>query len=449
MARSLLRRLDRTLTNGRVNPDSQQVALLRIFLVIVTTMIMSLSAAGSSMAQESDRVQLGIKPVGINGSYVDLTMTPGESMQVTVEIGNFGTRDAVASVYPADVYSLVNGGMGVRLADEPTNGTTQWVSFRTETVSLPSAEAQLRTFAVSVPGTASPGEYITSVVIQDATPVESAQPDTVGAHRVNRQAIAIAITVPGPIAPALMLGDIKHKVAGGRSVITVDVTNDGNVRLQPSGELILSDALGIDQGRFPVVMDSVYAGTSTVAEIAFSTLLIPGDYIVVLSLTDTKHDVVVRTPSQPLTIPVSSVLVSPPASAAFLAAAITTTPEDDTWGLSTLRLDLGTSAPLAAAVMLGVVTLIWGGIATARRPDRQLSRTGVAPATTAIATTATPVSYVARPATIRQLKVPRRQHSAGSDETSANGPPRFKKLNATEPGSRTTESSRSRNVKGV
>ncbi len=388
-------------------------------LGVIIAMLIVLACAvqpSAALASDDDRVELGIKPVGVDGSYFELTMSPGESRQLTVSFGNYGTKEAVASTYPADVYSLVNGGMGVRLAGEPTGPATDWLSFDAETIRLAAGEAALRTFAVSVPETTGPGEYITSVVVEDATPAEASSAGGVVATRVNRQAIAVAVTVPGPTTAALALGEAKHHVAGGRSVITVEVVNSGNVRLQPGGELVVTAASGGETARFPVSMGSVYAGATTMAEIPFTTLLEPGDYTVVLTLADASRGVTATTPELALTVPVSDAPDSAPVSRiAQSAALIQPMTASDEAGALPLVVIAGGVLALAAVVIVITVHL--------------RKQTVAAPAT---ATPSTTTTRPARPVTIRQLDVPRRpQVSAAPLEPARPRQPRFRPVTAT------------------
>lgn len=397
------------MTDMGIGQGARQFKLLRIITAITgLTVLLALTMQPfqAAAAEENDRVQLGIKPVGVDGTYFELTMEPGEARQLTVELGNVGERDAVAMTYPADVYSLVNGGMGVRLAGEPTSGATEWISLEAETLPLAAGEGQLRTFAARVPNGAEPGEYITSVVIQDATPSEeSSTEDGVVAKRVNRQAIAVAITVPGPLTPELVLGGATHQVTAGKSVISVKVENAGNVRLKPRGEFVLSDSDGDELTRFPVAMESVYAGAGTVAEIPFSTLLDPGDYIVSLSLTDATHGVTATTPALPLSIEALAAPAPAPVTTAQRVATVNQPGADQSAGgagpgVVSVPVMAGTGA---LAVTLGGVTTL---LVTRRRPSGQPSVEPAVPASVA----ATPASATMnRPGAIRQLAVPRRE----------------------------------------
>ena len=98
--------------------------------------------------------------------------------------------------------------------------------------------------------------------------------------QVVRQAIAVAITVHGPTAPALEINEAHHALAAGNSVVAVRVANTGNFRLQPTGEVVVTDSEGREASQTTVAMDSVYAGTVTNVEAPQQRLLGPGRYSV-------------------------------------------------------------------------------------------------------------------------------------------------------------------------
>jgi hypothetical protein len=388
----------------------------QLLTVLLTVVVVGSIGILPAAANEGDRVQLGIKPVGVRGSYFELTLEPGEARQLAVEVGNYGSPDAVALLYPADVYSLVNGGMGVRLADEPTGPTTNWLGIAAESIALAGGQAVVRTFAISVPDNAEPGEYITSIVVEDATPLEAEAADGVTTQRVNRHAIAVVVTIPGPTAPALSLGEVAHRITGGRSVISVEVHNDGNVRLQPSGELILSS--GDEQLTFPIRMDSVYAGTSTLAEIPFTTIIEPGKLTATVRLTDKRHDVSAATPTVSLVVDHDQ-----PSSPMTHSAANQAASDEPPATVS------GMKARVIVLVIMVVGLLVVGSLAVRRRLTRQ-------PGTGVTATTTQPVAPVrtlARPVSVRQLAVPARSQPSPERGIAGGGMAQFRRLSDHRP----------------
>lgn len=270
-------------------------------LTILSVILAGMLSVAGAHAAGSD-IKLGIKPVGVAGSYFILTMAPGETQAYTVELGNFGSETVNARTYAADAYTIVNGGFGARLDGEPTSGTTRWLDYTTDTLEIGPGMGINRTFMVAVPADASPGEYITSLVIQNADIADAQSTGNVGMRQVTRQAIAVAITVPGPRAPGLEIGDATYRTVAGNSAIAVALKNTGNVRLKPTGEFILRDASGVEVTRYPVTMDSFYAGTDTFVEVPFAGRLNPGEYTATLVLADSEQHVEVASRSSGLTV---------------------------------------------------------------------------------------------------------------------------------------------------
>jgi hypothetical protein len=271
-------------------------------LAILVALLAGLSATVSSHAQEP-MAQLGIKPVGMDGSYFTLSMAAGESREVTVELGNFGASKARARTYPADVYTIVNGGFGATLDGEPTSGVTRWLDYPADTLELEPRTGVNRTFKVTVPADTRPGEYITSLAIQNSDADAGTSGGSIALRQTVRHVIAVAITVPGPRMPGLEIGAVTYRTVTGKSLIAVAVKNTGNIHLKPSGEFVLRDANAAEVSRYPIVMDTVYAGTATFIEVPFGGRLNPGDYTIALALADSKQHAQVAVQAAPLIVP--------------------------------------------------------------------------------------------------------------------------------------------------
>jgi hypothetical protein len=359
-------------------------------LAVILTLVLVTPALGSGSPVEA--IRLGLTPIGEAGSYFQVKMQPGEVRQFTVELGNFGARDAVAWTYPADVYTLANGGMGVRLADEPQTGATTWLRYPAETLTIPAGSGHLKTFAVAVPDNTSPGEYLSSIVIQDITAAGDAADSGVTLQRVSRQAIAVAVTIPGPQSPALTIGNATHQVVAGRSIVAVEVANPGNVRLKPTGDFALLTADEQELTRFPVSMSSVYAGTTTTTEIPFANRLEPGAYQFTLTLTDPAHNIVQTATG---TVHVDADEPSTTAAGTTPNAAAIEQPAPPR-----ATIDPGSDGPTLALVLTVVLLVAAAVSALVVHHYRTGPVTGVPPAPRARP----------RPASIRMLLPPGRQH---------------------------------------
>lgn len=265
--------------------------LLRVLAgaaVLVSALVAGVAPAS---AQEPDQpeqpVQLSAKPVDQPGEFFDLTLGPGQAQELAIDLGNHGTAAIAARTYAANVYSIINGGFGAGLRGTEATGTTTWLDYPTQVLDLEPGRATTRTFTVRVPPGTPAGEYITSVVLENDEPMRGE--GSVALDQVVRQAVAVAVRVPGVLSPGLSIGSASHKVAAERSVVAVDVSNTGFMRLTPSADLVLHDPTGAVVSRATVPMDSFYAQSATKVEITLETALLPGNYTLDLALDDDER----------------------------------------------------------------------------------------------------------------------------------------------------------------
>jgi hypothetical protein len=158
----------------------------------------------------------------------------------------------------------------------------------------------VRDFSVTVPPGTPAGEYVTSVILENAAPIKGR--GRVALDQVVRQAIAVAVRVPGPLRPGLAVGAASHSVVAERSVVAVEVSNTGNQRLAPAAKLVLRDETGAVVSRATVVMGSFYAGTSTKVEMTLARPLAPGRYRVDVTLDDEARSARAAARGLPLTV---------------------------------------------------------------------------------------------------------------------------------------------------
>lgn len=243
----------------------------------------ALVAPSAALAVDG-QMKLALLPVGQPGAYFDLTMKPGETEAFAVSIANDGETAIAARTYAADVYTIINGGFGGRLRDERGTGATGWIDYPADVLQLAPGDGTRRSFNVAVPIDASPGEYITSIVLENDRPI--LDDGAVGLNQIIRQAVAVVVTVPGPRLPGLAIGAAAHTIVAGTSIVQIAVENTGNVRLKPIVGFTLVDPAGTEISHATVQMDTFYAHTNTFVEVPLSTLLPPGAYEVGLTLDD-------------------------------------------------------------------------------------------------------------------------------------------------------------------
>ena len=268
-------------------------------MLALFALLVALLAPITAYAQEG-KVELALRPIDQTGQFFDVTLRPGETRTLEVELANVGDAAIAVRTYASDVYTIINGGFGARLRDEPQTGTTLWLDYPTDVLQLPAGEGIRRTFTVAVPADTEPGEYITSLILENDEPIRGS--GDVALDQVVRQATAVVVTVPGPRTPALVIGAASHKVVADKSVVAVALENTGNVRLKPVAEFVLLDATGAEVSRASVPMDTFYAHTGTLVEVPLAALLLPGTYSVRLTLEDAAQDVRAEEAAIPLVV---------------------------------------------------------------------------------------------------------------------------------------------------
>lgn len=273
----------------------------RLLRSVSLALVACLTLAAPALANH-EPPRLGLTPIGQSGQFFSLTLEPGQSRQLQVEVANFGHGELLARTYAADAYTIINGGFAAELFGEAGSGTTRWLDYTTQELTLGPGEGLIVDFRVAVPAATPPGEYIAALVAENVQPYLAPDQGGVALEQVNRTVVAVAIDVPGPRDPALEIGAIGHKAAAGISFVTFGVVNTGNVHLKPIGEFSLRNADGVQIASAEPAMDSVYAGTETLLEAALGEALVPGDYCAELSLADGETGVSAATECLPFTV---------------------------------------------------------------------------------------------------------------------------------------------------
>lgn len=270
------------------------MALALMFAAVVT----GPSALAAPVAEPP--VKLSLKPVGQPGAYFALTMNPGESRRLQAELGNHGTAPIEALTYAADAYTIINGGFGAKERGSKPAETTTWLSYPTEVLQLPAGQSSIRDFSLAVPTGTAPGQYLTSLVLENNVPVEGS--GSVALNQIIRQVIGVSIKVPGPLQPGFAFGSASHKITADRSVVDIAIENTGNTSLKPAGQLSIQDSSGKTVSQTAVTMGSLYARTATKVETTLDGQLQPGEYTLTISLTDPATKTTAKAVKEPFTV---------------------------------------------------------------------------------------------------------------------------------------------------
>jgi hypothetical protein len=337
------------------------------FAIVAIGMASALAASPpvvANVAAADPQIRLAVEPVGEQGSFFHRSLQPGESAELIVNLANYGATTTRARTYAADVYPIINGGFGARLRDEPASGTTLWLEYPTEVFDIEPGEAIRRTFSVTVPADVQPGEYITSIVIENEDPLASGE--GVAFNQFVRSAVAVFIVVPGDADAAFEIGDARHSFLDGRSVVGVAVDNVGDVLLRPAGSFSVTTEAGVEVHARQVAMDSVYAHSATWLEVVLDRVLAPGRYFASVDLGDSDRGATAAG-ARPF-------VVGDEAGGAAAAPEAQSTDTIDLPILGTVGSDVGTGLAFGGGVLVSAIAL--GVLMLVRRRQRGPGSTG-------------------------------------------------------------------------
>src|SRR4051794_15927659 len=187
----------------------RQLMILPLTLLVALALVSGSVAAFAQSTPEpttptKSAPEFVLEPVGQSGPYFMANADADTTTELTVALGNAGKEPVSARTFAADVYTLVNGGFGVGEDDDPVTGPTTWLDYPDDSLELVPNQRIERTFTVTIPADTAPGQYITGIVLQTAEPISVG--DSAMLRQTIAKAIAVLITVPGPITPRFTIG---------------------------------------------------------------------------------------------------------------------------------------------------------------------------------------------------------------------------------------------------
>ena len=175
---------------------------------------------------------------------IEVTVDPGTSQQGVVKVYNETDHDLnlVASI------DAVRGSdeRGKMMFDDERPSFLSWISLERTSLTLKPKQAAIVPLTVAVPGGATPGGYYAAVFWQE---VSSAGQGDKNVGIQGRVGTLIFLTVTGDITEQASIDsfgiDPSRAVVFGLPItLSSRITNRGNVHLQPTGKIILTNWLG-------------------------------------------------------------------------------------------------------------------------------------------------------------------------------------------------------------
>lgn len=254
------------------------------------------------------------------GSFFEPTIDAGSTAELTVTLANTGDIAQDLRTYAMNAFTADGGGFAAAEYGTAPDDVTDWLDFPEEVVTLEPGTGIERRFAVTVPEGTAPGQYITALAGEHAV-ASNVNGSDAFAQKL-RYSVPVFITVPGDAAAGFEASDVAIDASTQSLVVSVTLTNTGDVRVRPEGSVDIVDSDDNLAASIPVSMESIYARDETTLVVGAPVRVDAGTYTVQVNLNDPETgetasaesgDVLVDLSATPLPtlITISTISVAP------------------------------------------------------------------------------------------------------------------------------------------
>lgn len=184
------------------------------------------------------------------------TLNRGESRADQIFLSNGGESEETVRLYTVDGVVTNTGSYTCEQESEERDGVGSWVTLATNEVTLAAKATMTLDFNVTVPENADVGEHNGCIAIQK----RDDPGEVTGNLRIQtRQAVRMAIVIPGDIHRKVEIDSFKATTQLNRQDYKVVLKNSGNVSADVDLKLRLKDVFGntvyMNGGQQPVLAD--------------------------------------------------------------------------------------------------------------------------------------------------------------------------------------------------
>ena len=193
----------------------------------------AVAVAASAIFAVHPGAAAGSSAPAVGTGHFSYTLAAGGSGTGTLVVSNLTHQPLTLALFGADLVPLGgSGGYTVTQFGQPMHGVGAWITVQPTVTVAPLAEAAVP-FSVAVPESAAPGDYGGAVVAQN-TPQ-----GTTGIQVQTREALEVAVRVPGATVLGAHLGPLQARRSGSRVVLTAVLRNTGTERFRYGGQVFL------------------------------------------------------------------------------------------------------------------------------------------------------------------------------------------------------------------
>ncbi|HEX8629834.1 MAG TPA: hypothetical protein VF755_16850 [Catenuloplanes sp.] len=187
-------------------------------------------------------ITVGVRPSDEAEAF-HVNLVPGEQSDRVAVVSNLSATPVDLLIYPAAATNTAQGGFALAPREEPLRQVGSWTTLQVSSLHMAARTSASVKFRVDVPAHTTPGDYAGGILIQrteQGRPAGSGNDLALKVNVVQRVGVRIYLRVAGQVEQALSVGALTWKQGGRGGTYSLPVTNTGNVRLKPSGQVVLN-----------------------------------------------------------------------------------------------------------------------------------------------------------------------------------------------------------------
>lgn len=228
-------------------------SLLAIFIVVPVGAIAVGGVGGRPANPDPDNPR--------TQSIFIMTLDRGESREDEVLVVNNSGEPQTIRLYAVDGIVTNTGSYSCQQESDVQSGLGQWISLSEDEITLNDSTNQTVPFTVTMPKNADVGEHNGCIVFETRDAAEDTTTSEGGNVRVKtRQAIRVAVTVPGELKRDISLEQFAVTETDGNPLYSVILKNVGNVSADVDVKVrvtsLFKNEIYTNGGGYPVLPDT-------------------------------------------------------------------------------------------------------------------------------------------------------------------------------------------------
>ncbi|GCE15224.1 WxL protein peptidoglycan domain-containing protein [Tengunoibacter tsumagoiensis] len=177
-------------------------------------------------------------------SYFIYNTTPGAQIIDRLRVTNDGDVRGTVSFYAVDATTAQDSGTMFFHKEDAKHDVGAWISLSQQELTLNAGQSSEVAFTVTVPTNVRPGQHGGGIIAQDLTTHTQKSTTQLNSVEIGLQsllALGVLINLPGPVVEDLQATGVSYDSGSNYQRVLVDLQNNGNQLLYPSGTLQILD----------------------------------------------------------------------------------------------------------------------------------------------------------------------------------------------------------------